>query len=887
VLFSVAAFVLAACRDSSAPTERRTIVPGDRSSTISDGAHTNGNDDVWFLPPMVSNPQGSPGYGDPFQPGLPVVYVIRDMTANGNVVRTLAAQADGEMYQANWDTKSDNLISSHTYRIEVTIAQKVLAFADVSKDGDGMKNNGTQQAVQLNGNRTLPIKVRIEKGWNCVNNNSCVSQVVPPVIPPGQKIVVTSPDGNNMAAFSGDWFDPNQAGTSNVVVTIEDVSSQYTAQPNGCSLGLTKENAQGVFGLSTQFCVRISIEPHVVLTQPVVIGLCREHPGDERQMVLKYDVGETPKFLRESAPPSPCPVSVGAVTHERNPLKRLAAAVFSGAGTAVNWALGVKPAYAIHLGVGGLVEIGDDFSVFTLGLPATMVPVTGDNQFGLAGAALPVRPTVRVLAVHDTGGPTHPAGVTGAGVTCQVTSGTGGGLFVGNAVLASAPATELPSNDGTYECPSWVLSQAAGANTLKVTSARLDATIQANLDGTVVTLPGEVTFNASGAAITSVGVTPATPSLLVGQTQQLTANVVQSGGAPTTVNWSSSNPSVATVSGAGLVTAVAAGTASISATSAFDATKSGSAAITVNVAPAVQSVTTNTPSAQLPPNAQVSLTASVQVVGGAPETVTWFSSNNFVATVNGATGVVTAGSPGTAIITARSTFDQSKTGTTTINVLSPPVISLHSTVQDVNQAGQKVDRYQINTINAGSFPSVMFAAAANLPPCGQVTSASRSWVTFFDGGNNPLQTFCVLPAALSDPTGLFVGVPRWSQPPAAVHYDLVDRLAGFTYSSNSIALFGPVFDVFPRSFSTDWPAVPNAATYTVTVQFCDSWPQTGDWRNCNNPWHAWTTNTIAAPTTSFQSGFVGAQPGRWQVTAVDANGQPIVTSQWFYFKYIV
>lgn len=70
--------------------------------------------------------------------------------------------------------------------------------------------------------------------------------------------------------------------------------------------------------------------------------------------------------------------------------------------------------------------------------------------------------------------------------------------------------------------------------------------------------------------VASVTVTPASASLLVGATQQLTATVKDVAGnvlTDKTVIWTSSAPSVATVSGTGLVTAVGAGTAVITATS--------------------------------------------------------------------------------------------------------------------------------------------------------------------------------------------------------------------------------------------------------------------------------------------------------------------------------
>src|SRR6266545_7392706 len=106
------------------------------------------------------------------------------------------------------------------------------------------------------------------------------------------------------------------------------------------------------------------------------------------------------------------------------------------------------------------------------------------------------------------------------------------------------------------------------------------------------------------APVASVAVTPATVSVPMGQTVTLTATPRDSMGnalIARVVTWASSAPAVATVSGTGVVTGVAAGTATITATSEG---QNGTAAITVTTVPtvsnpakvtdlAVASVTTN------------------------------------------------------------------------------------------------------------------------------------------------------------------------------------------------------------------------------------------------------------------------------------------------------
>jgi hypothetical protein len=86
--------------------------------------------------------------------------------------------------------------------------------------------------------------------------------------------------------------------------------------------------------------------------------------------------------------------------------------------------------------------------------------------------------------------------------------------------------------------------------------------------------------------IASVTVSPATATVSVGGTQQLTATPKDATGTPLTgrvVTWASTNVAVATLDGGGVVRGVSAGTAIITATSEG---KSGSAALTVLAGPA-------------------------------------------------------------------------------------------------------------------------------------------------------------------------------------------------------------------------------------------------------------------------------------------------------------
>ena len=174
--------------------------------------------------------------------------------------------------------------------------------------------------------------------------------------------------------------------------------------------------------------------------------------------------------------------------------------------------------------------------------------------------------------------------------------------------------------------------------------------------------------------VASVGVTPPSASVLVGQTVQLTATPRDAAGNPLTgrvVTWSTSASGVATVNNSGLVTAQGQGSATITATSEG---QSGTASITVSIIP-VASVTVSPSSLNLSVGQTGQLTATPRDAAGNPLTgrvVTWSTSASNVATVNN-NGVVTAQAEGTATITAAS---EGQSGTASVTVTAAGTSSL-------------------------------------------------------------------------------------------------------------------------------------------------------------------------------------------------------------------
>lgn len=155
-------------------------------------------------------------------------------------------------------------------------------------------------------------------------------------------------------------------------------------------------------------------------------------------------------------------------------------------------------------------------------------------------------------------------------------------------------------------------------------------------------------------AVAAVRVTGAANTLLVGASMQLMAMPVSATGEPITgraVSWTTSNPSTATVTPAGLVTGVAPGDVSITGT--VDAVR-GSFALSVTAPATVASVRIVAPSNTVQYEGTLQLSAEALTAAGALVTgrvVTWRTSNAAIANIS-SNGLVTGVSLGSATITA-------------------------------------------------------------------------------------------------------------------------------------------------------------------------------------------------------------------------------------------
>jgi len=252
--------------------------------------------------------------------------------------------------------------------------------------------------------------------------------------------------------------------------------------------------------------------------------------------------------------------------------------------------------------------------------------------------------------------------------------------------------------------------------------------------------------------VSGITLSTTTVNLTPSQTSQIIATILPSNAANKAVTWTSSNPAAATVIN-GFVTAITVGSATITVSSTDGSNRSATALVTVTPVPIipVTAITLNQTTASLSPTNTLMLTAFIIPSSATNKSVVW-SSNSSNATVN-SSGVVTAISAGSAIITARSVSgSQIATCTITITV---PVTSV--TISPIT-----------NTINTNTTKQL---SATVLPS--NATNKSIIW----SSSNANIATV--------SSTGLVMGIAPGS---TTIRVQTVDR--GFTATSNVTIIVG-------------------------------------------------------------------------------------------------
>lgn len=241
---------------------------------------------------------------------------------------------------------------------------------------------------------------------------------------------------------------------------------------------------------------------------------------------------------------------------------------------------------------------------------------------------------------------------------------TGGNItkdapFTVNATVAPENATDKSltwsvNPDAKATVVNGIVSLVSGAEFTNGDTITVTATAN---DGSGVSGSCTLTVSVPDPAIIATGLNITSSkgnAIFVGDSTNLTASVDPAGAKVNNLTWSSSDSKIATVNTSGVVTGVSKGTVTITA-SAEDAsngsTVTGTYQITVNPVK-VNSIKLSDTTASIEVGAKKPLAASVLPENAENRAIVWTSDNTSVATVDAATGLVTAVKVGTANITA-------------------------------------------------------------------------------------------------------------------------------------------------------------------------------------------------------------------------------------------
>ena len=210
-------------------------------------------------------------------------------------------------------------------------------------------------------------------------------------------------------------------------------------------------------------------------------------------------------------------------------------------------------------------------------------------------------------------------------------------------------------------------------------------------------------------AVTKVKFSVTRKTLYLFKTYRLKVTVSPKKATDKTLTWASSNEAVATVDSDGVVTANAPGRATITATSING--KKAKCVVTVKVKKAT-SVKMNAKTKTLNTDTTYQLKATVYPSTATYKTVTWTSSNTSVCEVD-SNGLVTAISPGTCTITAKS--HNGKKATTKITVkFSKPYFSSRSGTDSENYKAYLAARQIITEKGWEYYPNDEFYLAKEI-----------------------------------------------------------------------------------------------------------------------------------------------------------------------------
>jgi RHS repeat-associated protein len=286
------------------------------------------------------------------------------------------------------------------------------------------------------------------------------------------------------------------------------------------------------------------------------------------------------------------------------------------AGSPVNLVVSLGPAIIIVPNVVGLAEAAAKAAITSAGLTAGNV-TTANSATVPAGNVISQNPAAGASVAE--GSPVDLVVSSGTGIPVLVSINvTPADLTLFRGQSRQYKATGVYSDSTTQDITASVTWNSTNSVVADINAAGLvtatdtgTSTIQATTGG----ITGGTGLTVQAAALVSIVVTPASPVILVGQSQSFKATGILTDGTSKnltgSVSWISSDPAAASINSTGTATGTGAGSATITATSG---SISGSVQLTVN-----GKVTDTTPptAAITSPANNATLTSRVDIIGTA------------------------------------------------------------------------------------------------------------------------------------------------------------------------------------------------------------------------------------------------------------------------------
>jgi uncharacterized protein YjdB len=285
----------------------------------------------------------------------------------------------------------------------------------------------------------------------------------------------------------------------------------------------------------------------------------------------------------------------------------------------------------------------------------------------ITGLALLVLPLLAACSSSGSSSSTTPTSLRMSSASVSVAAGQSASLLV-SAVLSNGSTNDVTAA-ATWSSSDSTIATVAGGSVKGVKKGA------ATITATSGALSATASVTVTDATLSTIAVTPATPSIAKGLSQQLAATGTFSDASShdisATATWSTSNAAVASVSATGLVQGVSAGSATITATSNG---VSATAQITVTAA-TVTSLAVGPSGQSIAAGATAQFTATATFTDSSTADVsaqaTWTTSDANTATVSGRT--VTGVAAGNATISASY---QGKSGGVQVSVANITAIAV-------------------------------------------------------------------------------------------------------------------------------------------------------------------------------------------------------------------